>query len=123
MLIMPWGMDMSFPSATHISSNALPAEQQEIAATLINPVLNYSISQGLGLANTVEANASHSGADVESGYRSTMRTAIGSAGLGLCIFRCRFGIQWYKKGKQMLGLRVRHGRDRALRCSRYFLFN
>jgi hypothetical protein len=64
---MPWGMDLSFPAVTHVLSNAVPAEQQGVAASLINPVLNYSISQGPKLANTVKFNVNHNGADVESG--------------------------------------------------------
>lgn len=103
MLIMPWGMDMSFPAATLVLSNALPAEQQGVAASLINTVVNYSISLGLGFASTVEVNVNHSGADVELGYRGAMYTAIGFAGLGLCISIVALVYEWYKTGKQILG--------------------
>jgi hypothetical protein len=103
MLIMPWGMDMSFPAATLVLSNALPAEQQGVAASLINTVVNYSISLGLGSASTVEVNVNHSGADVELGYRGAMYTAIGFAGLGFCISIVALVYEWYKTGKQIFG--------------------
>lgn len=41
-IIMPWGMDMSFPSAAGILSNSMAKEHQGVAASLINTVLNYS---------------------------------------------------------------------------------
>ncbi|KAI4947713.1 hypothetical protein J4E91_006535 [Alternaria rosae] len=103
MLIMPWGMDMSFLAATLVLSNALPAEQQGVAASLINTVVNYSISLGLGFASTVEVNVNHGGADVELGYRGAIYTAIGFAGLGLCISIVALVNEWYKTGKQILG--------------------
>lgn len=103
LLFMPWGMNMSFPAATLMLSNALPAEQQGVTASLINTVVNYSISLGLGFASTVEVNVNHSGANVELGYRGAMYTTIGFVGLGLCIFVVALVYEWYKKGKQVLG--------------------
>jgi hypothetical protein len=50
---MPWGMDLSFPCGTIILSNAMPREHQGIAASLINTVVNYSISLSLGIAGTI----------------------------------------------------------------------
>ncbi|CAD6633530.1 EM14S01-3B_G0005400.mRNA.1.CDS.1 [Saccharomyces cerevisiae] len=47
-IVMPWGMDMSFPAATIILSNSMSAEHQGLAASLVNTVINYSISIGLG---------------------------------------------------------------------------
>jgi hypothetical protein len=56
-------MDMSFPAATVILSNAMPKEHQGLAASLVNTMVNYSISIGLGIAGTVEANViAHNGA-------------------------------------------------------------
>jgi hypothetical protein len=50
--------------ATVVSLNGLPDDEQGVAASLINTVVNYSISLSLGFANTVEVNANHSGAEV-----------------------------------------------------------
>ena len=53
-MITPWGMDMSFPAATIILSNFMPREHQGLAASLVNTIVNYSISIGLGIGGTVE---------------------------------------------------------------------
>jgi MFS family permease len=52
-LIMPGAMNLSFPSATMLLSNALPKEKQGIAASLVSTMVNYSISCGLGLAGSI----------------------------------------------------------------------
>jgi MFS family permease len=52
-LIMPGAMNLSFPSATMLLSNALPREKQGIAASLVSTMVNYCISCGLGLAGSI----------------------------------------------------------------------
>jgi MFS family permease len=52
-VIMPGAMNLSFPAATILLSNALPKEKQGIAASLVATVLNYCIASGLGLAGTI----------------------------------------------------------------------
>ena len=84
--IMPFGMDMSFPAATLILSNAVSREHQGVAASLINTVVNYSISLGLGFAGTVEVHVTkggHTFDDTLHGYRSALYMGIGLAGLGI----------------------------------------
>ena len=44
---------MSFPSGILILSNAMPHKDQGVAGSLVNTVVNYSISMGLGIAGTV----------------------------------------------------------------------
>ncbi|QDS68933.1 hypothetical protein FKW77_008432 [Venturia effusa] len=63
--VIPWGMDMSFPAATLILSNAVSKEHQGIAASLVNTVVNYSISLGLGFAGTVEVHVNNGGMNQE----------------------------------------------------------
>lgn len=85
-IIIPWGMDISFPAATLILSNSVPKEYQGIGASLVNTVVNYSISIGLGFAGTVEGHINHGGKtrqDTLLGYRGALYMAIGLAGLGL----------------------------------------
>lgn len=87
-IVMPWGMDMSFPAATLILSNAVSKKHQGIAASLVNTVVNYSISIGLGFAGTVESHVNHGGrtpAELLEGYRGAWYMGIGLAGLGLFI--------------------------------------
>ncbi|ORY63444.1 major facilitator superfamily domain-containing protein [Pseudomassariella vexata] len=88
LIIMPWGMDMSFPAATLILSNAVARKHQGIAASLVNTVVNYSIALGLGFAGTVEYNVNNGGKTPEDrlkGYRSAYYMGIGLAGLGVCV--------------------------------------
>ncbi|KAF1975703.1 MFS general substrate transporter [Bimuria novae-zelandiae CBS 107.79] len=87
-LITPWGMDMSFPAATLMLSDAMAKEHQGIAASLVNTVVNYSISLGLGFAGTVEVYVVGGGttpAEVLKGYRAALYMAVGLSGLGMVI--------------------------------------
>lgn len=87
-LIIPFGMDMSFPAATLILSNSVKKEHQGIAASLVNTVVNYSISLSLGFAGTVEGQVNNGGktpADELKGYRGAWYLAIGFAGLGIAL--------------------------------------
>lgn len=86
MIVMPFGMDMSFPAATLTLSNAVAKEHQGIGASLVNTVVNYGIALGVGLAGTVEVKVRGSGNSVDDrlrGFRGGLYTGIGLAGLGL----------------------------------------
>ncbi|CAG8304219.1 unnamed protein product [Penicillium salamii] len=96
MLITPWGMDMSFPSGTLIMSNAMPREHQGVAGSLVNTVVNYSISLGLGLAGTVERYVDPDGSNVLKGYRGASYMGVGLAGLGSVIAICFTIVTWSK---------------------------
>ncbi|KAM0541898.1 hypothetical protein ACHAPJ_013044 [Fusarium lateritium] len=88
LLVMTFGMDMSFPAATLILSNSVKREHQGIAASLVSTIVNYSISLGLGFAATVEVNINKGGESKEDlliGYRSAWYMAVGLAGLGLAV--------------------------------------
>lgn len=81
-------MDMSFPAATLMLSNASKREHQGIAASLVTTVINYSISPSLGFAGTVEANVNNGGMtayDILKGYRGALYLAIGLGALGMAI--------------------------------------
>ena len=85
-LIIPWGMDMSFPAATLIMSNAVEKKHQGMAASLVNTIVNYSISIGVGIAGTVEIHVNNGGETVEdelAGYRGAMYLSVGLCGLGV----------------------------------------
>ncbi|KAL1853993.1 multidrug-resistance type transporter aminotriazole resistance [Diaporthe australafricana] len=87
-IITPWGMDMSFPAATIILSNAVSREHQGIAASLVNTVVNYSIALGLGIAGTIELSLNNGGttqADKLKGYRAAYYFAIALAALGVVV--------------------------------------
>lgn len=48
LLVIPWGMDLSFPAATLMLSDSVERKHQGIAASLMTTVVNYSISLSLG---------------------------------------------------------------------------
>lgn len=84
---MPFGMDMSFPAATVTMSNAVEKHHQGIAASLVNTVVNYSISLSLGFAGTIETHVSP-GHTTEAALRrlhSAFYLSIGLAGLGIIL--------------------------------------
>ena len=81
-IITPWGMDMSFPAATIILSDLMPREHQGLAASLVNTLVNYSISIGLGIGGTVEAHVNRGNEDLLRGYRGAWYAGIGLSGIG-----------------------------------------
>lgn len=85
-LIIPWGMDMSFPAGTLIMSNAVEKRHQGMAASLVNTVVNYSISIGVGIAGTVETHINNGASTEEDelrGYRGAMYLGIGLGAMGV----------------------------------------
>ncbi|CAG7994191.1 unnamed protein product [Penicillium olsonii] len=96
MLITPWGMDLSFPSGTLIMSNAMPREHQGVAGSLVNTVVNYSISLGLGFTGTVERYVNPDGSNMLKGYRGASYMGVGLAGLGSVIAICFTVVTWSK---------------------------
>lgn len=85
-LIIPWGMDMSFPAGTLIMSNAVEKRHQGMAASLVNTVVNYSISIGVGIAGTVETHINNGASTKEDevrGYRAAMYLGVGFGAMGV----------------------------------------
>ena len=87
-IITVWGMDMSFPAATIILSDLVPKGQQGVAASLVNTVVNYSISIGLGIAGTVEVHVNDRGEDLLQGFRGAWYVGIGLSGMGVFLSLC-----------------------------------
>ncbi|KAK8066507.1 hypothetical protein PG997_013254 [Apiospora hydei] len=88
MLVISWGMDMSFPAATLLLSNSVSKKHQGIAASLVATVINYSMSIGIGIGGTVEAQVTRGAVTKErvlSGYRAALLTGVGLAGTGAVI--------------------------------------
>jgi MFS family permease len=83
-LVMPWGMEMSFPTAIIMASAAVPKQHQGIAASMVLTTTNYAISIGLGIAGTVASNVGSNG-DVLATCRHAWYTGIGISGLGIVI--------------------------------------
>lgn len=53
-----------------------------IAASLVNTIVNYSISIGLGIAGTLGSYKSNDGRELLKGYRFALYTAVVLSGLG-----------------------------------------
>ncbi|OJJ07782.1 hypothetical protein ASPVEDRAFT_57053 [Aspergillus versicolor CBS 583.65] len=97
-VVLPWGMDSSFPAATIILNRAMPREHQGLAASLVTTFVNYSISIGLGFAGTVESQVNEQGTNVLRGYRGAFYMGVGLAGIGVFVallfcFAERFNIR------------------------------
>lgn len=84
---------MSFPSGVIVLSNHMPPEQQGIAASLVNTVINYSISIGLGIAGTVEGQVNDGGRNLLAGYRGAWYVGIGLDGVGI-VLACALVLSW-----------------------------
>ncbi|GFF59565.1 drug resistance protein YOR378W [Aspergillus udagawae] len=69
-IVLPWGMDSSFPAATIILCRAMPRQHQGLAALLVTTFVNYSISIGLGFAGTGESQVNGQGKNILQGYRA-----------------------------------------------------
>lgn len=91
---------MSFPSGILILSNAMPHKDQGVAGSLVNTVVNYSISMGLGIAGTVELYVSNDGEDLLKGYRGATYTGVGLAGAGAIIASCFMFVTWRESRRQ-----------------------
>ncbi|QLG70836.1 hypothetical protein HG535_0A07790 [Zygotorulaspora mrakii] len=85
MIILSFGMDLSFPAASIILSDELPMQYQGMAGSLVNTVVNYSMSLFLGIGGTVERQINKTGLELLKGYRAALYFAIGSASLGVLI--------------------------------------
>jgi hypothetical protein len=66
-------------------SNIMPPRHQGVGASLVNTVLNYSISIGLGLAGLVEMRINPDGTKMLEGYRAAWYVGIGMGGLGMTV--------------------------------------
>ena len=76
-IVTCWDMDLSFPSGVIVLSNSMPEEYRGLVPSLVNTVVNYSISVGLGMAGTVESHVNEGGRNALKGYRGAWYLGIG----------------------------------------------
>lgn len=85
MFLLAWGMDCSFPAASLILSDFLPEEHQGMAGSLVNTVVNYSVSLFLAISSTVEVEVlKNTGNELQS-YRAATYFGIGISGLAVLV--------------------------------------
>ena len=85
-------------------------QQQGVAASLVNTVVNYSISIGLGVAGTVEGHINHGGKDLERGYRGAWYTGMGLSGLGVGVAGMFVFVGERNKWRKKKGHRIARGK-------------
>jgi MFS family permease len=102
-IITPWGMDMSFPAAAILLSSKVEREHQGVAMSLVNTVLNYSISVGLGLAGTVQSNVDKDGTNVLAGFRGAWHFGMGLSGTGVLVAVTFVAITAWRAKKYAVG--------------------
>ncbi|SGZ52106.1 CIC11C00000004218 [Sungouiella intermedia] len=83
MFLLAWGMDCSFPAASLILSDFLPEEHQGMAGSLVNTVVNYSVSLFLAIGSTVEVQMYARTADYLKSYRATVYLGIGISAMAV----------------------------------------
>lgn len=80
------GVRLTSPFLANIMiSNLMPPKHQGVGASLVNTVLNYSISIGLGLAGLLETRMNPDGTNLIEGYRAAWYLGIGTGSLGIVI--------------------------------------
>lgn len=79
MVILSFGMDMSFPAASLVLSDTLPKRHQGMASSLVSTMINYSMSISLGFAGTAEVQVMKRTGDLLKSYRAAMYVGIGLA--------------------------------------------
>ncbi|KAB2570697.1 putative MFS-type transporter [Lasiodiplodia theobromae] len=96
-VIIAFGPDLSFASASLIVSDQVPKDQQGAAGSFVNTVVNYSIGLGLAFAGNLEVRTNDGGKDILQGYRSAWWLGTGFAGLGVLVtFAFRNKMQRHK---------------------------
>jgi hypothetical protein len=89
---------MSFLAANLLLSNAMSRGHQGVSASLVNTIVNYSISLALGIAGTIEGNVNDGGRDILKGYHGAWYLGTGLAGSGVAI-SILFGLKSWRKSR------------------------
>lgn len=84
-IIVCFGPDLAFASASLIASDSVPHGLQGVAGSFINTVCNYSIAIGLAFAGAVETGVNSDGEDPLKGFRAAWWLGTAFAGLGILI--------------------------------------
>ena len=91
-------MDISFPASSLVLSDMVPKDVQGVAASLVNTIVNYSISIGLGIAGTAEREVRVRGGSELQGFRAAFYTAVGLS-CGAFVVALSFAVYTQAKGE------------------------
>ena len=78
----------------------MPREAQGVSASLVNTIINYSISISLGIAGTIDVHTKHGGMNVLQGYRNAWYVGIGISGAGV-ILACIFAVSQRRRSRKI----------------------
>lgn len=82
-VVISFGPDLSFACGSLIASDTLKPEQQGVAGSFINTIINYSIAMGLSLAANIERGVNPDGEKMLEGFRAAWFFGAGCAALGM----------------------------------------
>ncbi|KAA8914488.1 major facilitator superfamily domain-containing protein [Sphaerosporella brunnea] len=82
-VIICFGPDLSFACSSLIASDKLKPEEQGVAGSFINTIVNYSVAMGLALAGNVESRVNDDGRDRLAGFRGAYYFGMGLGALGM----------------------------------------
>ncbi|ONH69953.1 Aminotriazole resistance protein [Cyberlindnera fabianii] len=85
MVILSFGMDLSFPAASLILSDNLPKKHQGMASSLVSTTINYAMSIANGFAGTAGAKVQKNTGDLLKSYRAGLYVGVGFASLGVLL--------------------------------------
>lgn len=107
MIILSFGLDMSFPAAAIILSDDLPMQYQGMAGSLANTMVNYSMSLCLGMGTTIETQINKDGSELLKGYRAAEYLSVGLSGLG-CVISMIYLCEriWAQRGKRLEATKI-----------------
>jgi MFS family permease len=97
-VIVCFGPDLSFACASLIASDNLKPEEQGVAGSFINTVVNYSLALGLALAGNIEVCVNDGGRDKLAGFRGAYYLGMGLGALEM-VFTAVFWKGMAKKHK------------------------
>lgn len=100
MIILSFGMDMSFPGSSLILSDNLPKKHQGMASSLVSTTTNYAMSIGLGIASNAEVQIFEKTSDTLKSYRAAMYVGIGFAVVSIILGSIMLFLQYYDSFKK-----------------------
>ncbi|CAR21953.1 KLTH0C03806p [Lachancea thermotolerans CBS 6340] len=100
MVILSFGMDLSFPASSIILSDQLPSQYQGMAGSLVNTMINYSMSLCLGVSGTAERQVNKDGTDLLKGYRAALYVGIGLASVGIFVSGAYAIEDWWTRRRE-----------------------
>ncbi|CCH46361.1 Drug resistance protein [Wickerhamomyces ciferrii] len=82
-ILLSFGVDMSFPAALIILSDSLPKKHQGMSSSLVTTMVNYEMSIALGIASSAEVEIKTKTGELLKAYRAALYVGIGLAAISV----------------------------------------